>query len=315
MKREDAIEKILTYLTFTEEWAFGPDQIPWEDKTVPEAQLKYLAVPLHHFNGAHLDYEFVDGAKLGAQGLCLNWNAPENEELMTMNIGEWSYAMLHNADASQSPVEANATCLYHIARYRKMKLAEVRGIFKLKTGDLVEWSQAWIYNNGVYRTNRVICERWGRQWHEIGQPRPIEPVPHSQETTDAIFAAKSMAFTRYYDWQVELGFQMPGRTQMPTVAIATSAQGAREAYRLRDVAPGKSRRDALKHWVATHMRHGTKYDPEAETKIWAYLRGVEEFTHNGLKCVLHPSAYDLKKAAEYQRLREQEKQLARRKVS
>jgi hypothetical protein len=57
------------------------------------------------------------------------------------------------------------------------------------------------------------------------------------------------------------------------------------------------------------------YNPENEAQVWAHLRGVEEFSHNGLKCRLRPSLYDLKKAAEFQRLRDEGKKNARKKVS
>ena len=316
MKREDAIERILTYLTFSESWSIWDE--PGNDSTLdelPEEQIKYLALPLNYFNGAQLfGNDLIDDGAFGRQDMFFDPRHEDNAELKTMNLGLWSSAMIGLPTHGHLPQLAGATCLYHIGKFRKMPLSEVRGVFRLKTGDLGEWSHAWIYNNVVYRTHREICERWGDQWYAIGQPRPVVPET-SEDLTAAIFAAKSTAFSGYYDWNVEIGFEMPGRTSLPTVSIATSAEGARSACRLRDVAPGKSRRDALKHWVSTYLRHGTKYDPEAEIKVWAHLRGVEEFKHNGLACRLHPSQYDLKKAAEYQRLREEEKKSARRKVS
>jgi hypothetical protein len=316
MTREDHIQEILTYLTFAETWEYVFDD---EDigKDLPEEQLRYLMVPLNYFNGASL--EPLDPEKFSQDPedpKYFNPYHPENSDLFTMDLGLWESCGINSGagDDEHTPKHEKATCLYHLFKFRKMPLSEVRGRFKLVTGDLVEWAHGWVYNNGTFQTNRAIYERRGREWWLIGQPYAVNnPHPEEDAVNQAIFAGKSQAFTHYYDWRVELGFQMPGKTLLPTVSLSTDAAGAKSAYRLRDIPAGKTRRDALRHWVSTHWRKNA-YDPEEEIKIWAHLRGVEEFSHNGLKCRIIPSAYDLKKAAEYQK-KSKEKPHERRKVS
>jgi hypothetical protein len=317
MKREDRIQQILTYLTFAEDWVFeSQTEYDIESEGIPAEQLSYITLPLSYFNGAELidvGEDFDSGALKSYETMVWNPFHKDNRELLTMDMGLWQHCGM-GLPGEEAPKRSKSVLLYHMYKFRKMPLSEVRGRFKLMTGDLVEWSHAWIYNDGAFHTNRAIYERRGERWWCIGQPMPVQNLrPEGDAADQAIFAAKSFAFTRYYDWHVEIGFQMPGRTMMPTVSLATDTMGARSAYRLRDLPAGKSRREALRHWVTTHWRKNA-HDPEEEIKIWAHLRGVEEFSHNGLKCRIIPSAYDLKKAAEYQK-KAKVKPSERRKVS
>jgi hypothetical protein len=310
--REEQVEKILTYLTFTEEWVM--EGHTGQGDEIPEAQLKYIALPLNFFNGATIGPDLMDTSGFGSQGIYFNPWHEDNLELQTMNLGEWSHTFINMPDEAAPRLE-KATCLYHLGKYRKMRVQEVRGLFKLRTGDLVEWSHAWVYNNGTYQTSRAIYERRGAEWWCIGQPYEVAHPDTSEAITRAIFMAKSEAFTNYYDWRVELGYERPGLTTLPTISVLTDPEGARQAYRLRDIPAGKSRRSALRHWVGTYLRRQQDETTARETTVWAHLRGVEEFRHNGLMCRIYPSNYDLKKAAEFQRLRQEDKKNARRKVS
>lgn len=305
MTREDRIQHILNYMTFSEKWVIEEGGA-WEEnekflpKPLLDSLLAYTKLPLTYFHGAELAYD-EDFEIKSYETMVLNPFHPDNRELITMDLGLWQQCGLNLPD-EDFPQREKATGMYHLQRIRKVPLKELRGCgFRLSSGDIAEWSQAWLYNDGSFSTDRTLMERRGSDWWCIGQPKhPIPPFLVDERLSQSVSIAKSVAFTRYYDWHVEVGFEMPGRTSLPTVSLATDATGARQAYRLRDLAPGKSRREALRHWVNEHWRKKAS-DPDEETKIWAHLRGTEEFTHNGMKCRIVPSEYDLKKAAEYQK--------------
>lgn len=89
-------------------------------------------------------------------------------------------------------------------------------------------------------------------------------------------------------WSVLLGEGLG-----PRLRLFTSISGARDAFRLRDIPPGRSRRAALRHWVREHQRNVSD-DTEAD-RIWVseHMRGATEFSWNGLRCRIEPSEFDL----------------------
>jgi hypothetical protein len=118
---------------------------------------------------------------------------------------------------------------------------------------------------------------------------------------DEKFAAEILRWTggmslrRYYLWSVLLG-----EGTGPRARFSTEATGIREAFRLRDIPPGKRRRAALLHWVKAHWR---KSRASASDKAWvdAYLRGAWSYAWNGLRCQIEPSIEDLDLLTERQR--------------
>lgn len=84
----------------------------------------------------------------------------------------------------------------------------------------------------------------------------------------------------------------------PRARFTTDASGVREAFRLRDIPAGKSRRAALRHWVTGHWR--TRKRESAADRAWVreHLRGATEFAWNGLRCRIEPSREDLRRNLE-----------------
>jgi len=104
--------------------------------------------------------------------------------------------------------------------------------------------------------------------------------------------AHGIMLRREYLWSVLLG--EPG---IPRARFVTDPLGVREAFRLRDIPSGKSRRAALRHWVRNHWRkHGR--DSEAD-RAWvrAHMRGATDFTWNGFMCRVEPSRDDMRRNA------------------
>lgn len=149
-------------------------------------------------------------------------------------------------------------------------------------------------------SSREYLQYFAGRWHCVGIPVDIDPPqPLDDIGQYGVWFARSAALTDEYNWRVNVGFNVKA---VPTISLPSDPIGARQVFKLRDVPPGKSRRDALRHWVSGHTR--TAPPPGyVEKYIWPYLRGAEEFTWNGLYCKIQPSAYDLRKALEFQKMR------------
>lgn len=94
-------------------------------------------------------------------------------------------------------------------------------------------------------------------------------------------------WVRPFYWWVWLGYE-----GSPRVRFVTSARGAAEVFRLRDIPNGASRRSALIHWVKEHWRK-SQSDAAEEHRVRTHLRGSTSFVWNGLRCEITPSQSDL----------------------
>jgi hypothetical protein len=93
----------------------------------------------------------------------------------------------------------------------------------------------------------------------------------------------SQALQRRYEWSVAM--RVDGS---PALRFACSPGSARNAFRLRDLPPGKNRRDALIHWVCEHYRN-------PDIHVSEHLRGKHVFSWRGIECEIVPSAFDREK--------------------
>lgn len=101
--------------------------------------------------------------------------------------------------------------------------------------------------------------------------------------------ALGVQLLRELSWSVEIGY-----VGHPTVQFVTDGEGAKEAFRLRDLPEGRARRAALLHWVNSHWRRRPEPKPAVEVK--RHMRGAERFVWNGLRCNITPSAADMRAA-------------------
>lgn len=95
-----------------------------------------------------------------------------------------------------------------------------------------------------------------------------------------------------YEWTIWLGY-----TTGPRIRFLSDPTGAREAFRLRDIPEGRSRRAALRNWVTAHWRQ-TRNDPTDAAWVRKHLRGAVDFTWNGMRCRIQPPDFDLEQLAE-----------------
>lgn len=145
----------------------------------------------------------------------------------------------------------------------------------------------WLKGNLLY-FNSHICgrDRVGATWRSAISGRPL---PGIVGETISLYARLSLV--RRYEWLVTMRTAHGATVEFP----ATSA-GAREAFRFRDLPFGKSRRDALLHWVQHHWRRAPDGDDRAFVR--AHLRGRIQFRWHDIECELIPSAYDREREIE-----------------
>jgi hypothetical protein len=302
---ESVVDRLLTYLCCSEEGGldgYALDAEPFKD--VCAKQIRFMRVPLTYFNGAD-PFPSFDEFKGRAKSYERLFIHPDDIKPSDIRLEDWDSTILRMATEAEKPKHEDhmdaifviRPGIYHLTRIRRVPLKEVRGFFKLQTGIVVEVSDADIYRDGTFSTARLYCELRGGKWWAVGQPMELEPRIVNEVLAVNIEWSRSVAFTSFYDWRVELS----ARKDLPSISFVTDPVGTKEIFRLRDIPPGKSRREALRHWVSGHWRKKND-EPFDLTHVLPYLRGAQEFSWNGLFCKIVPSKHDLKKATEYQLL-------------
>lgn len=205
-----------------------------------------------------------------------------------------------------------------LERFEQVSLADVRGLVKHVSRWMVELDMALFPVDEDPYGIRVICgsigpnEKIGLSLKEgttgiagtshVWMPNfPDGSLPdkaYISSFTDRINLAYCVAFTSRYDWHVRVGYD-----GMPRLRIPTDEHGVRALFGNRDIAEGRNRRSALKHWVGQHWRRNPFAEGETESLVRQYLRGEVEFGWNGFRCTLEPSRFDLDKNEELRRAR------------
>lgn len=80
----------------------------------------------------------------------------------------------------------------------------------------------------------------------------------------------------------------------PAVRIPSSFDGVSGMFIMRELNPGLTRRQALKHWVKEHNR---TISGERTVQVSGHFRGVDWFDWFGLKCRIHPPHFLRKEEA------------------
>jgi hypothetical protein len=307
--RAEAIDNVLSYLFLAENkesWDWLAPRLG--DAAAAKAIAQFQRVPLIHFDGADVSLLYESLTETTSYDrMFFRADQDEDVEELRRLSPHWDHTSAHYfPEVLKQYAEkiGERTYLFSFLRHRSVPLREVRGLFRLRSGFVLESSCAHILADGTYLSAREYLQYFAGGWHAVGIPFEIEPQRlDPEDERHQIWMARSFALTAEYEWSVHIGFN---RKHLPTVSMPSDPLGAREVFRLRDIPPGKTRREALRHWVNAHTRRGVPPN-YIETNIWPYLRGAEEFTWNGLYCKIQPSAYDLRKAQEYQLMRSQKK--------
>lgn len=151
------------------------------------------------------------------------------------------------------------------------------------TSFLVNWhpkAKRWI---GLEASKRPAFYDLGEAWRG-------KLSMHRDDDADWINTACSVLhgwqFSLNYFWRIVISSKSG-----LSISIATDPQGAIELLRLRDVPPGKTRRDAILHWVRAHSR---KKRDGGVADIRRHMRGRTEFDWGDLTFSINPSADDLR---------------------
>lgn len=176
-------------------------------------------------------------------------------------------------------------------RIRRVQAAEIRGQTKGTWPNMVERSICWIdRSTGKGTTSRSIwAETRALEWKRIDN-FPMGIRESESAASERLNLAHGVQFTARYQWTVYLA-----APPYPGILIPTSPAGVLEAWRLRELPEGASRRNALRHVVNAHIRHTENEETQADIFVREHLRGQETFRWNGLVVRITPSRFDLER--------------------
>lgn len=289
--RAIAIDRVLTYFEESERFPRWVRLDP--DCNMPS---KVASVGLEYFDGADLTVLYESLASMNSNGDDLfGYKTIEDREQLASLPWSWdlSSAIFDSEDAG---AYADRGYLLTLHRDRTIPISKVRGLFRPMASVCVERTIARLLTGGVYSLTRQYWQYYAKSWKKMAAPLAIRPTECCEGCQTSLWAHRSLALSKEYQWKVN--FWIP-QSDGPSVSVEIDPVSAKEVFKLREVSRGKSRKDALKHWVSAHYRR--QFGPtHAETYIWPYLRGAEQFEWEGLHCNIIPSQYDLRKAKEYQ---------------
>jgi len=170
---------------------------------------------------------------------------------------------------------------------RKLAEVSVRQYAESGSVKVVERLRFWLNGNEWFPTD----EKFIRVDRTSKKTDPITGRWENWErcTSTATPSCEMAAFaewSRRTCWTLELGM-----ADAPAVIVNTDPTGVRELLRMRDVPEGRTRREALRHWVSAHARKNRK-DPDVEHQVRRHLRGAMECDWFGLRCKIVPSPID-----------------------
>ena len=168
-----------------------------------------------------------------------------------------------------------------------MKQARALGAKRFYPGRLVERCWQSIKSPEIsFRFPMVM------RGNEMLSLRTSAQESRSLEKLSKVSSVISLMLMERYQWIVR--FRLAPDTL--AVSLDTDPEGARQAFQLRDVPPGKKRRAALRNWVSMHSRKN-RAGSDLHL-VQAHLRGETKFNWNGLECELIPSQFDREKEIE-----------------
>jgi hypothetical protein len=231
----------------------------------------------------------MDGAvPIGVPTLKSRW---EDLKLFT-EVGEISEWPLNSVMALPvATVNGFPTGDYVFERVRSIQTKEARAIgATLYSQKMIMHERIYCSSAGQATSGMAPFALFGKKWvlasNSIGAHLPPEGLNHT------ISLVSNLSLTMRYEWSVWIGF-----SSGPRVRFITDPTGAMHIFKLRDAAPGRARRSALRNWVVDHHRK-KRSDPDAEILIRRHLRGETAFTWNGMRCLIQPPAFDTERLAE-----------------
>ena len=183
-----------------------------------------------------------------------------------------------------------------VQRYQSVTPKQVRGYAHRISPFMLRRDIAF-EDKGKMLTASGILAYLGGKWSDadkrtiyegpVGSDIPTKGCVADSRYLDAGGVAIAIALRQRYEWAVNIGFE-----KSPSVRILTDPTGMKELFRLREVADGRDRRDALMTWVSDHWRQDRK-DSDMETYVRKHLRGSTKFEWRGMECEISPARFDV----------------------
>ena len=174
-------------------------------------------------------------------------------------------------------------------RLRSVTREEVRGRVKIVVPRMLHFVIAHVNDKGWWNAMETYVGVVGGKWTRIKPGNEDMSINWRRWLHDITAWIIPSVLTARYEWHVALGSIKGG----PRVLLPTNPSQCLKLFKDRDVAPGKTRRDKLRHWVETHYRDDDEFGLEF---VCAHLRGHTRFTWADFDCELFVSAFDLEKA-------------------
>jgi hypothetical protein len=189
---------------------------------------------------------------------------------------------------------------FSLMRARSLSPQETRGRIRPWTPHAAHVMGACICNDGRYVSGQTIMGYVGGSWRRVSTGawdwEDAEYAPDGQKLVmSRVSAAHQHAVYRTLLWHVEIAYGGQGASLL----LPCTAGAILDLFRYRDLPPGKSRRDALLHWVSDHWRRKVS-DPAEVTQVTEHLRGQTRFVwREGLVVQIMPSEEDRKRVKEW----------------
>jgi hypothetical protein len=227
-----------------------------------------------------MDKEFGRRMKGGDKWTAINATNDEFTEVMWPIDFAVANELAEDDETNESG--RNGVQLYRI---HTVTPKEVRGKVRQVAPKMLRYLVGHFFDDGHWS----VCEGYGGliggKWVLL-QPEAIDyPVDLRQARDDWFTTIMACAFTARYEWHVAFGTIAGG----PRLLFPTNPTGCLHLFNNRDRAPGKTRREMLKHWVEQHYRDNI----EDLAFVCHHLRGHTKFNWSGFGCELFVSQYDL----------------------
>lgn len=194
------------------------------------------------------------------------------------------YAVAYETSITDESEISEGVQLY---RMHTVTAKDIRGKVTRVAPKMIRYLMGDFYDNGYW----CVCEGYAGlindRWILLHNGSDDYPLQIKRERHNFVFKVMHSIFAARYEWHVAFG-TIPGG---PRILLPTNPTAALHLFKNREKAPGKTRRDILKHWVEEHWR-----DTLADLQfVCNHLRGHTIFNWSGFGCELFVSAYDLEK--------------------
>lgn len=191
---------------------------------------------------------------------------------------------------------------FTMMRIRSVNAKDVRG-YASRVSQFMLRKDVCADDRGTRITGSGLLSYLGGKWVDAQKrtlwagnadnPIPLRDDGKSHGNLHLGSVAIGIALRQRYEWAINIGFE-----NTPSVRIATDPTGMKELFRLRDVQPGRDRRDALMNWVSDHWRQNRR-DPDIEIYVRKHMRGGTRFDWRGFSCEIIPSRFDMEQTDKF----------------